>query len=64
MTIRNKFLCLIGDHEWTCKASEGIKPSEDEEPKSTDSPEETIRKFMSFAKMYCKRCPKVSQLTI
>lgn len=45
--------CLFGIHEWTCKANEGIKPTEIKM---------TIQGFKEYAKMYCKHCGKESKL--
>ena len=44
---------IIGDHEWTCKAKEGVKPTEFES---------SIYGFREYAKMYCKHCKKESKL--
>lgn len=46
------FLCLIGEHDWTCARSEGIAPT----LKQLDS----VAGFFDYAKMYCSRCGKVS----
>jgi hypothetical protein len=51
-----KFLCLIGDHEWTCKAAEGIAPTKEN---ITNFP----GGFLSYASMYCKYCGYVSELS-
>jgi len=55
--IWKKFLCLIGDHEWTCKAEQGIKPTK----------EELAVPFVGFqiySAMYCKHCGRISALSI
>ena len=43
-------LCLMGDHNWTCKAEEGIDP---DPVKLKANP---VAYFWEFAQMYCKRC--------
>lgn len=42
-------------HEWTCDAAEGIKPTPEQVAGGVDG-------FYDYAKMYCKRCGKVSDL--
>jgi hypothetical protein len=54
--IWGKLLCLIGDHDWTCKAEEGIKPDKG----SFTNP---LEGFKEYSKMYCKRCGGVSDLS-
>lgn len=55
-------LCLIGDHAWTSRALEGLQPTAEEQaPQPGDTSAETLRKFKSYATMYCKRCGKVYQ---
>jgi len=51
-----KFLCKIGDHDWTSKAMEGIKP---DVAKIFADP---TGHFKEYAKMYCKHCGHVSTL--
>ncbi|MBA7658394.1 hypothetical protein ES703_66345 [subsurface metagenome] len=48
-----KILCWIGDHEWTCAAEEGIKPT----PLQL---KQGVAGFKDYGKMYCKRCGKLS----
>ena len=48
--ILRKLGCLLGEHEWICKAEQGIKPVEGES-------------FESYAIMYCDGCGKVSKLS-
>ena len=55
-----KFLCFIGNHEWTCKATEGIKPSGFEIAQADDSPAFLLLRFNTYATMYCKRCKYVN----
>ena len=45
-----RFLCLVGDHEYTCKAEQGIKP--DLERINRDP----VEYFFEFSQMYCLRC--------
>lgn len=50
-----RFLCLIGDHEWTSKVAQGIKPTEAEL-------EAGIAGFAEYAKMYCGACGHESEM--
>ena len=54
--LKEKFLCLIGDHEWTSKHEEGILPNEWQLKSGLSG-------FKDYAKMYCKRkhCRKPSK---
>ena len=45
----DRFLCLIGDHDWTCAAQENIKPTKAQV-------ENGLSGFLDYAKMYCNRC--------
>lgn len=57
INFKKLWLCkIIQSHDWTCKAGEGIKPTE-EELSTADS-------FWSYAKLYCKECGHVSKLSI
>jgi len=48
------FLCnILGDHDWTCAAEQGIKPT----PLQVKN---GIAGFKDYATTYCKRCGKVS----
>jgi hypothetical protein len=47
----------MGMHQWTCKSMEGIPPTKEEL-------ETGIKGFNSYAKMYCKRCNKISKLSL
>lgn len=49
--------CMIGDHDWTCKAEQKIAPKKEELS-------EGIKGFESYAKTYCKWCGKVSKLSL
>ena len=51
-TVVGKFLCLIGDHDWTCDAEEGISPTKEQVELGATG-------FWLYAKMYCKRCRKM-----
>lgn len=54
--LKKIFLCwIIGFHDWTCKAEEGIPPTKEEV--------ESTKGFFIYATMYCKRCNKVSDLS-
>lgn len=48
-------LCLVGDHDWTSKALQGMKPSADEI-------RDGYAGFQRFAAMYCARCGRGSAL--
>ena len=55
MKIMRRLSCLLGDHEWTCKAEEGIKP----DPKKVEA--DPLGYFAEYSKMYCKHCSAVSK---
>lgn len=50
-----RFLCFTGDHEWTSKAEQGIKPTEQDI-------KDGVQGFYRYAAMYCKHCGKGSDL--
>ena len=54
--ITRKFLCLIGDHEWTSAALEGHKPTQSQLNAG-------LLGFKEYAIMYCKHCKKISRLS-
>lgn len=41
--------CLLGDHDWTSKAAQGVKPSADEL-------RDGLAGFERYAQMFCARC--------
>jgi len=43
---------LLGSHDWTCAAKEGIPPTQEQLQGG-------LVGFWEYAKMYCRRCPKV-----
>jgi hypothetical protein len=45
---------IFGLHTWTCKAEEGINP--------TNQQLKSMKGFADYAKMYCKHCGKESKL--
>ena len=51
----NKLKQFFCNHEWTCKAEQGIPPKE--------SPKDLIS-FFEYATMYCKKCNKVSDISL
>jgi hypothetical protein len=52
------FSCrIMKNHEWTCNAEQGIKPTKEEL-------ESGLKGFNSYAKMYCKHCKKISKLSL
>ena len=55
MKILNWIACLIGSHQWTCAAKEGIAPT-------AAQLEAGVVGFHDYAKMYCKRCGAMSTL--
>jgi hypothetical protein len=53
MEIRQWINChLLGDHDWTCAAEEGIPPTHFQRHGG-------LAGFMDYAKMYCRACGKV-----
>jgi len=48
-----QYFCI---HDWTCKANQGITPPIDE-PKN-------LITFFEYATMYCRKCNKVSELSL
>ncbi len=46
----------MGDHDWTCKAEQGIKPTKGQSDMG-------IAGFWAYATMYCKHCGKISDLS-
>jgi hypothetical protein len=56
-TLWIKFNCFIGNHDWTCKAEQGIKPTEEEL-------RDPIAGFKLYAGMYCKHCGRISRLSL
>ena len=59
--IFGKFLCFIGDHDWTGAALEGQAPTPEIIELAKRDP---LAGFRKFSKMYCRRCGKESNLTI
>ena len=52
-----KLACLIGDHDWTSKALQGLKY---DPARVSDDP---VGYFREYAQLYCKRCKRVSRLS-
>lgn len=51
------FLCrLFRDHDWTCAAEQGIAPTKKQVA-------DGVYGFFDYAKMYCRRCGRESQLS-
>ena len=48
--ILEKMCCFFGNHKWTSKTEQGIKPQNGEP-------------FWEYAVMYCENCDKVSDLS-
>lgn len=44
--------CRLGQHEWTCAAEQGIKPTPEQASGGVDG-------FLSYATMYCSAYRKV-----
>lgn len=54
MKLLRWILCnIIEDHEWTCKAQEGILPDRDRVA------EDYQEYFREYSKSYCKYCGKI-----
>lgn len=51
-------VCWWCGHNWTCRASEGLEPLKKDMPAKKDDGEAMVRKFRSYAAMYCRRCGK------
>ena len=48
--IKRFFICyILRDHDWTCDAEQGIKPTQLQLDAGVDG-------FKDYATMYCKRC--------
>jgi hypothetical protein len=56
LSVLQFFLCLIGNHEWTCAAREGMPPT----PAQLAG---GMQGFRDYATMYCKHCHKVSDIS-
>lgn len=55
--IADWILCKTGNHDWTCAIDEGQdKPTEAQIAAGIDG-------FYDYAKTYCKRCRKISELS-
>lgn len=48
---------ILFSHKWTCNAEQGIPPTKEQLATG-------IKGFNSYAKMYCKRCNKISKLSL
>ncbi len=49
--------CFLGNHDWTCKAYQGILPD------AVKLQADPLGYFHEYAKMYCKHCGTVSRLS-
>jgi hypothetical protein len=56
-----KFLCLIGDHEWTGAALDGIPPDDRIKALAKKDP---LAGFKEYSEMYCRRCGRKSDLSL
>jgi len=56
-----KFLCFIGDHDWTGAALEGIPPDERILELADKDP---LAGFAEYSAMYCRRCGRRSDLSL
>lgn len=45
-----RLLCLIGEHDWTSLAQEGVKP----DPARVKA--DPVNYFWEYAAMFCRRC--------
>ena len=50
------FFCFIGGHDWTTDAREGKMPTDQQVYNG-------VKGFRDYAKMYCKRCGSISELS-
>ena len=48
---------IMGDHDWTCDSAEGIPPTDSQLDAGVDG-------FKDYARMYCKRCYKESEVQL
>ncbi len=48
---------ILGVHDWTCKADQGIKPTEEDLYGGYEG-------LKSYTTMYCKKCEEKSKLTL
>ncbi len=47
----------FGDHQWSSRALEGFPPTgPDEMPEPGDTADVVVRKFYTYARMYCQHC--------
>ena len=46
---------MFGDHDWTCAAKEGVPPTREQL--------KDINGFLDYARMYCRRCGKESDIS-
>ncbi len=53
---------ILNDHDWTCRAKEGLGVEEQDKPQETDSDDDIQAKFLHYARMYCRQCGKVHEL--
>lgn len=57
-----RVLCLLDLHDWTCKAADGIMPSEQEIALAhSESYADQMAGFESYARGYCRHCGKKMQ---
>lgn len=48
---------ILGDHDWTCKASQAIDPTAEELA-------DGLAGFLRYAQMYCTRCGYLYRLPV
>ena len=51
-----RLICWYKGHNWTCDASEGIKPT-------AEQLNSGLAGFKDYATMYCKKCGEISKLS-
>lgn len=59
MSWADKLKCLLGFHDWTCKAEQGILVPTWCKPSPDDNTEVVASKSRQYATGYCSRCRKI-----
>jgi len=56
MAIMRRLWCMLGWHEWTCAAEQGV-------PATYDQIADPFWGYWDYAKMYCRHCGAESELS-